>query len=180
MRLLVLPLASLVLALGACGTQPAPGSSAASAAPTSEPTSSDDWTQTPEEAAEEAAHFDWLQGGPMATSMPTRTCVFQDDSEEGDTTPADPEETFVPSSSSCFDPQQYQTESNCTPPPDLPEGGTYGCIDFQLLTQRLVDDWNRYADAEDARNAARYGLTLEEFRAENPDRHADGSPVDAP
>ena len=182
MRLvLVLPLAALALLLGSCGTEAVTSSSASSsdvpaAAPTTAPEEADGgWTPSPEEVA----HEEWLQGGPMATSMPTRTCVSHQptDEELAATDPDDPDTTSGSSWTSCFDPGAYQTASACTPPPDLPADGTYICIALPNLTQRVVDDWNRYADAEDRAGAQQLGLSLEEYREQYPDQHADGSPV---
>ncbi|WP_432522722.1 hypothetical protein [Kineococcus sp. SYSU DK006] len=181
MRLvLVLPLAALSLLLGSCGTEAATSSPSASASSTSEPTTAPGegeggWTSSPEEIARQ----EWLQGGPMATSMPTRTCTYHQPTgdELASTDPDDPDAISRLYWMSCFDPDAYQTVSACTAPPDLPADGTYICVEKPNLTQRVVDDWNQYAEAEDRASAEQLGLSLEEYREQYPDQHADGSPV---
>ncbi|WP_432514198.1 hypothetical protein [Kineococcus sp. SYSU DK001] len=169
----VLPLLALALTLGACGTQPA------SPVPTGGPTTSaSEWTPS----SEEIAHQEWLQGGPLATSMPTRTCTWHEPTEE-ERAATDPDDPFASSDlswTSCFDASAFQTVSTCTPPPDVPEGGSYLCVELPWLTQRVVDDWDAFTLAEDTAAARAWGLTLEEYRAQRPDQHADGSPVQAP
>lgn len=115
----------------------------------------------------------------MATSMPSRTCTWHQptDEELATTVPDDQDGLYW---MSCFDPTVYEGDSMCTPPPDLPPDGTYACIVEPKLTQRVVDDWNQFVDTEDRASAEREGLTLEEYRRQNPDQHADGSPVDPP
>jgi hypothetical protein len=164
-RRVVLPLLALALTVGACGTESAPVASAPTSAPTTEPDDSF--------SAADLAHQDWLAGGPMATSMPTRTCVTHEPTDEELAT-TDPGDQFAYSDlswSSCFDPGSFWTEQpQCTPPADLPEDGTYACGFYgSPLTQRVVDDWNAFADREDTAAARRQGLTLEEYRAQYPD-----------
>ncbi|RYZ25122.1 MAG: hypothetical protein EOP01_10745 [Propionibacteriaceae bacterium] len=179
MRLvLVLPLAALALLLGSCGTEAASSSSVVSStgAPTTAPTGTDvGETLSPEEVA----HEEWLQGGPMATSMPTRTCTSHQptDEELATTDPDDSEATSGLYWMSCFDQDAFQTASPCTPPPDPPADGSYVCVEKPNLTQRVVDDWNEYAEAEDRAGAQQLGLSLEEYWEQYPDQHADGSPV---
>jgi len=176
---LVLPLAAFALLLGSCGTEAAtssPSAVSSTNAPTTAPTEADGGeTTSPEEIARE----EWLQGGPMATSMPTRTCTsHQPTNEELATTdPTDLDATSSLYWMSCFDADAFQTASPCTPPADLPADGTYFCGEKPYLTQRVIDDWNQYADAEDRAGAKQLGLSLEQYREQYPDQHADGSPV---
>jgi len=176
---LALSLAALALLLGSCGTGAAtssPSTVSSAGAPTTAPAGTDGGeTSSPEEIA----HEEWLQGGPMATSMPTRTCTSHQptDEELATTDPADPDATSGLYWMSCFDPDAFQTASACTPPPDLPADGSYICVEKPYLTQRVVDDWNQYADAEDRAGAKQLGLSLEQYREQYPDQHTDGSPV---
>ncbi|WP_432548299.1 hypothetical protein [Kineococcus sp. SYSU DK004] len=167
---MVLGLVALA-ALGACGTQTAPVTVTPTAAV---------GTGVPEAVTdgdvdgnidEQVARYEWLAGGPPATSMPTRTCVTHQPTEE-ELAGIDPDD-FVAHSQlawqSCFDPDQYQDAPPCTPPPDLPGGGSFLCVEGTPLTQRVVDDWNAFADAEDTASARSLGMTLEEYRAAYPD-----------
>lgn len=169
MRRVVLPLFALALTLTACGAESAPTASAPTSAPTTRPAES-----TSEQ--ERADYDEWLAGGPMATSMPTRTCVTHEPTDEELAT-ADPEDEFAYSDltwMSCFDPDDFWTEEpQCTPPPDVPEDGTYFCGSYgSPLTQRVVDDWNAFADAEDTAAARQLGMTLQEYREAYPDAPA--------
>ncbi|MEZ0166510.1 hypothetical protein AB2L27_17255 [Kineococcus sp. LSe6-4] len=164
MRLvLVPPLAAVLLALTACG---AGAASPAAGTPTDVPTTAPDvdvWTPSPEQIA----HEEWLQAGPPATSMPTRTCTRHEPTEEELAT-TDPDDLVAVSGlswTSCFDPSAYPGASPCTPPPDLAEGQAFLCVEGPRLTQRVVDDWNAFVDAEDRAAAGRMGMGLEEYRA---------------
>lgn len=162
MRRVVLPLFALALTLGACGTGSAPVASAPTSAPTTRPAES--------ASDEEWADYDeWLSGGPMATSEPTRTCVTHE--------PTDDERAEAATngwdaySVSCFDFDQYwTTEPACPPPPGVAEDEAYSCMIWgSPRTQRVVDDWNAFADEEDTASARQLGMTLEEYRAAYPD-----------
>lgn len=160
---LVLPLAALVLTLAACGNLSAP--------PTAEPTPSGSPTGPATTAPQDPGpESDWSRSGPLATSMPTRTCVLQESQVEAG---------IRTLSTTCFDPSTYATEEPCAPPSGM-TSGIFLCVERPKLTQRVVDEWNRFADDEDRASAERQGLTLEEYRRQNPDQHADGSPVDPP
>ncbi|GAB3456987.1 hypothetical protein AB1207_17925 [Kineococcus endophyticus] len=172
---LVLPLAALVLTAAACGSQSA--APVAGASPSGSATSAPDASSAQEDA--DAARFEWLQGGPMATSMPSRTCTWHQPTDEELSTTA-PDEHDGLYWTSCFDPTEYEGDSMCTPPADLPPDGTYACFVEPKLTQRVVDDWNQFVDTEDRASARRLGLSLQEYREQHPDQHADGSPVDPP
>lgn len=168
-RVALLPLLALALTVGACGAEPAPVAAAPTSAPATEPATEPDDAFS----AADLAHQDWLAGGPMATSMPTRTCVTHAPTEEELAT-TDPEDPFASSDlswSSCFDFEEYWTvEPSCTPPPGVPEDGSYACMIWgSPRTQRVVDDWNAFADREDTAAARQLGLTLEEYRAQYPD-----------
>ncbi|MEZ0493224.1 hypothetical protein AB2L28_13360 [Kineococcus sp. TBRC 1896] len=168
------PLAAVLLALAACGTQtPSPSTGAPTDVPTTAP-DVDTWTPSPEQIA----HDEWLQAGPPATSMPTRTCTRHEPTEEELAT-TDPDDLLAVSGlswTSCFDPSTYSTASPCTPPPDLAEGQGFACVEGPRLTQRVVDDWNEFVDTEDRAAARRLGMGLEEYRTRYLD-DAGGPPV---
>ena len=163
MRRAALPLLALALTLGACGTEPAPVAAAPTSAPTTPPADS--------ASDQEWADYDeWLSEGPMATSVPTRTCVTHEptDEERAGVGPDDTSELYW---RSCFDFDEYwTTEPTCSPPPGIPEDGSYSCMTWgSPRTQRVVDDWNAFADEEDGAAARQSGMTLQEYREAYPD-----------
>jgi hypothetical protein len=116
------------LVLSACGSQSA--TPASPETPTAAPTGAA--TAPSVTPAPTPPDDEWVSSGPLATSMPTRTCVTQESPvQDGVST----------TSMSCFDPSHYATEPPCEPPSGATEG-FFLCVVTPKLTQRVVDDWN--------------------------------------
>jgi hypothetical protein len=109
----------------------------------------------------------------MATSMPTRTCVTE--AATGDERAEAAAGGWDPYSLSCFNAgdEYWTTQPSCTPPPGQDSDDAYYCGTYgSPLTQRVVDDWNAFADEEDGAAARQLGMTLQEYRAAYPDAPA--------